>query len=203
MSKCGFFGRSGKRPVRDLVARGLSGFFVNGSASARPPASLLVAGVFVVALLAGAGTAGAQSFGSTSSITRLYTVGEEVRSSSPGNPLPVATGGSGTLNYALRGPGAATDLTLPNGLSYNAPNYQPSGDGTPPTNQGADPGGTITGTPSRIASSRPTRPPSPPSCPRPTRRRWRWWGAGRAAWRIRRTSPPPCARRWPRTTSPS
>ena len=152
MSKRGFFGCSGKRPVRDLVARGLSGFFANGSASARPPASLLAAGVLVVALLAGAGTAGAQSFGSTSSITRLYTVGEAVSSSSHGNPLPVATGGNGRLNYALTGPGTATDLTLPNGLSYEAPDWHDPGDGHF-TNRGADPGGTITGTPTEVKAA--------------------------------------------------
>ena len=54
---------------------------------------------------------------------------------------------------------------------------------------------------SRTASSPPTRPPSPPSCPSPTKRRWRWWAAGPAAWRTRPTSPPPSRRRSPRTRS--
>ena len=149
MSKRGFLGRSGKRPVRDLVARGLSGFFVNGSASARPPASLLAAGVFVVALLAGAGTAGAQStpsFASGASFSKVYTVGDTVSSSSSSNTLPAATGGVGNLEYELYNAGTMTAATLPDGLEYTAPQWTLSGDGhsyTSPT----DPGGTITGMP--------------------------------------------------------
>ena len=146
MSKRGFFGCSGKRPVRDLVARGLSGFFVNGSASVRPPASLLAAGVLVVALLAGAGTAGAQSapsFASGASFSKVYTVGDTVRSSS--NTLPAATGGVGNLEYQLYNAGTTTAATLPDGLDYTAPVWAPLGDGTyDPT---PDPGGTITGSP--------------------------------------------------------
>ena len=135
MSKCGLFGCSGKRPVRDFVARGLFGFFVNISASARPAASLLVAGVFVVAFLAGAGTAEAQgpSFAATS-VTYTYTVGDTVS-----QQLPAATGGAQPLGYALSG-------TLPDGLDFTPPSCtNPSNDGvtfvcTP------QPGGTITGT---------------------------------------------------------
>ena len=154
MSKCGLFGCSGKRPVRDLVARGLFGFFVNGSASARPPASLLAAGVLVVALLSGAGTAGAQSapaFSSSASFEKVYTVGEAVSSS--GNTLPAATGGFGTfLNYNLYNVGTTTTATLPNGLSYTAPNWQDPGDGNF-VNNGATPGGTITGTPTAATAA--------------------------------------------------
>ena len=54
--------------------------------------------------------------------------------------LPAALGGDGTLRYALTGPGAATTLRLPAGLTY-----------VPPT--GAPTGGTIVGTPSAAASA--------------------------------------------------
>ena len=143
MSKCGLFGCSGKRPVRDLVARGLFGFFVNGSASARPPASLLAAGVLVVALLAGAGTAGAQttlSFGSAPG-TETFIVGANKTFQ-----LPAATGSTAPIGYALYNTGTTTNATLPDGLSYSAPDWHDPGDGTPLQNQGADPGGTIAGT---------------------------------------------------------
>ena len=139
MSKCGLFGCSGKRPVRDLVARGLFGFFANISASARPPASLLAAGVFVVALLAGAGTAGAQtaapSFGSASVPAKTYTVGVPITEL----PLPAATGDASPLSYALTPP-------LSNGLLYTSPpGNNPSGDGQTFLNPTT--GGKITGTP--------------------------------------------------------
>ena len=54
--------------------------------------------------------------------------------------LPAALGGDGTLRYALRGPGAATTLRLPAGLTY-----------VPPTD--APTGGTIVGTPSAPAAT--------------------------------------------------
>ena len=144
MSKRGFFGRSGKRPVRDLVARGLSGFFANGSAFARPPVSLLAAGVLVVALLAGAGTAGAQTapaFGSSPVTSYTYTVGELA-----GDTLPAATGGVGNLTYNLYNTGTTTPATLAVGLLYTRPVWTARGDGSG-YDSSPNPGGTITGTP--------------------------------------------------------
>ena len=44
--------------------------------------------------------------------------------------LPAAAGGEGTLIYALRGPGTATTLSLPAGLTYTAPGGTAAG-GTP------------------------------------------------------------------------
>ena len=146
MSKCGLFGCSGKRPVRGLVARGLFGFFVNISASARPPASLLAAGVLVVALLSGAGTAGAQapSF-SSSSPSYTFVVGTPASET-----LPQATGGGTTRHsYNLYNTGTTTNATLPDGLRYDAPNWQQQGDGTY-DNTGAEPGGIIRGTPTAV-----------------------------------------------------
>ena len=142
MSKRGFFGHSGRRPVRDLVARGLSGFFANGSAFARPPASLLAAGVLVVALLAGAGTAGAQTapaFGSAS-VEYQYTVGETVD-----QQLPEATGGTQPItSYDL-----SLTPALPDGLDYTRPSCSES-EGflqcVPPR------GGRITGSPTTAES---------------------------------------------------
>ena len=53
--------------------------------------------------------------------------------------LPAATGGNGTLSYALTGPGAVTTLTLPAGVAYTAPT-------------GTNTGGTISGTPTAVAA---------------------------------------------------
>ena len=142
MHKCGFFGRSGKRPVRDLVARGLFGFFADGSAFARPPASLLAAGVLVVALLAGAGTAGAQSAPAfeTSTISRTYEVGETVTFQ-----LPEATGGTPPITFYNLSPTPA----LPDGLDYTPPSCSVSEGSL----QCAPPrGGRITGSPTTAES---------------------------------------------------
>ena len=56
-----------------------------------------------------------------------YTEGRRV---DPATSLPAATGGEGTLRYALTGPGAAATLSLPAGLTYSAPGGTTSG-GTP------------------------------------------------------------------------
>ena len=53
--------------------------------------------------------------------------------------LPAASSGTGALSYALTGPGAATTLTLPAGVSYTAPT-------------GANTGGTLSGTPTAVAA---------------------------------------------------
>ena len=53
--------------------------------------------------------------------------------------LPAASGGTGALSYALTGPGTATTLTLPAGVSYTAPT-------------GANTGGTLSGTPTAVAA---------------------------------------------------
>ena len=53
--------------------------------------------------------------------------------------LPAASGGTGALSYALTGPGAATTLTLPAGVTYTAPT-------------GANTGGTLSGTPTAVAA---------------------------------------------------
>lgn len=60
-----------------------------------------------------------------------YTEGRPL---SPVTSLPAATSGEGTLTYALRGPGTATTLSLPAGLTYTAPG-------------GTAAGGTLAGTP--------------------------------------------------------
>ena len=56
-----------------------------------------------------------------------YTEGRRI---DPATSLPAATGGEGTLRYALTGPGAAAMLSLPAGLTYGAPGGTTSG-GTP------------------------------------------------------------------------
>ncbi len=53
--------------------------------------------------------------------------------------LPAASGGTGALSYALTGPGAATTLTLPAGVTYTAPT-------------GTNTGGTLSGTPTAAAA---------------------------------------------------
>lgn len=53
-----------------------------------------------------------------------YTEGRRV---DPATSLPAATGGEGTLRYALTGPGAAATLSLPAGLTYGAPGGTTSG----------------------------------------------------------------------------
>ena len=66
-----------------------------------------------------------------------YTEGRRV---DPATSLPAATGGEGTLRYALTGPGAAATLSLPAGLTYGAPS-------------GTTSGGTIGGTPTAGAAA--------------------------------------------------
>lgn len=66
-----------------------------------------------------------------------YTEGRRV---DPATSLPAATGGEGTLRYALTGPGAAATLSLPAGLTYGAPG-------------GTTSGGTIGGTPTAGAAA--------------------------------------------------
>ena len=53
--------------------------------------------------------------------------------------LPAATGGNAPLSYALTGPGAATTLTLPDGISWTRPS-------------GTNTGGTLSGTPTAVAA---------------------------------------------------
>ena len=55
--------------------------------------------------------------------------------------LPKATGGDGTLSYTLTGPGTATTLTLPAGVTYTAPTTSDMH------------GGTIAGTPTSSATA--------------------------------------------------
>ena len=49
------------------------------------------------------------------------------------DPLPAATGGDGTVAYALTGPGAATSLSLPDGLSWDTATRTISGTPTAAT----------------------------------------------------------------------
>ena len=120
-----------------------AGFSDSSQIFPRPPASLLAAGVFVVALLAGAGTAVAQalSFGSATVPSQTYTVGEAI----PELPLPAATGGAPFVTYAVT-------PSLPDGIDHTPPsNSNPSGDGS--TFENPTTGGTITGTPTEAKDS--------------------------------------------------
>ena len=68
----------------------------------------------------------APSFPASAESTRRYLL--NLRAS---DRLPAATGGDGSLTYALTGPGAATTLSLPAGLAWNAATQTISG--TPTT----------------------------------------------------------------------
>ena len=80
----------------------------------------------------------APSFGTATIAAKTYPVGVTASDTLPA-ALPAS--GNGAFTYTLTGPGAATGLTLPNGLSYRAPGV------------GDAHGGTIGGLPTTAAAS--------------------------------------------------
>ena len=80
----------------------------------------------------------APSFGTATIAAKTYPVGI---TASDTLPAALAASGNGAFTYTLTGPGTATGLTLPNGLSYTAPG---AGDAH---------GGTIRGLPTTAAAS--------------------------------------------------
>ena len=80
----------------------------------------------------------APSFGTATIAAKTYPVGV---TASDTLPAALASSGNGAFTYTLTGPGAATGLTLPNGLSYRAPGV------------GDAHGGTIGGLPTTAAAS--------------------------------------------------
>ena len=80
----------------------------------------------------------APSFGTASAAAQNYLVGVTVSNTLP---AAVAASGNGAFTYTLTGPGAASTLTLPDGLAYTT------------LAQGDTHGGTISGIPSRAAAS--------------------------------------------------
>ena len=69
----------------------------------------------------------APSFGTATIAAKTYPVGV---TASDTLPAAVASSGNGAFTYTLTGPGAATGLTLPNGLSYRAPGVGDAHGGT-------------------------------------------------------------------------
>ena len=69
----------------------------------------------------------APSFGTATIAAKTYPVGV---TASDTLPAAVAASGNGAFTYTLTGPGAATGLTLPNGLSYRAPGVGDAHGGT-------------------------------------------------------------------------